>query len=246
MKKIFLMFAAILLVVSVMATPSSAYLLNWGFDPTGGGDSILEVPEYLDLTGTASIENDYDNFTFTETGTFRSFSYGPGALDLVPRLSATFTATGTLTPGEFFFDNVQSSLNIYDGADNLIGVFDLLSGGGELNADFGPSNGFITANFVARSLAAGYWFTDATGSMDLSLYTIDEMSPMLTLGFATTNATVVSGTEVLDGEGRLLSFDVGNNGQFRLAVVPEPGTMFLLGTGLVGFAIITRRKFLKK
>jgi hypothetical protein len=40
---------------------------------------------------------------------------------------------------------------------------------------------------------------------------------------------------------------VGNNpNSHSLAVVPEPATMLLLGSGLIGFAIVGRRKFLKK
>jgi hypothetical protein len=151
-----------------------------------------------------------------------------------------------LTPTEFFFDAVPSSLTIYDYNNVQIGVFDLLSGGGTLNNDFGPSNGQITANFVARDLTAGYWFTDATGTTDLSQYTLTKSSPILTLGFATTNATIVSGTENYDNLGRLESFKVGNNGQFRLAIVPEPGTMLLLGMGLLGLAGVSRKKFFKK
>jgi hypothetical protein len=40
---------------------------------------------------------------------------------------------------------------------------------------------------------------------------------------------------------------VGNNpNSHSLAVVPEPATMLLLGSGLIGFAVIGKRKFLKK
>jgi hypothetical protein len=231
-----------LLLSITFAAPASAYMLNWGLDPNGGGDSILTIPEYLNLTGTATITNDFNTFTFSETGTFDSFSYGPPTAGFgIDNLTADFTATGTLGTDEFYFDEVPDSLTIYTSGGTQIGVFNLLSGGGGLNEDFGPSNGFITANFVAKELAAGYWFaSDLT--TDLSTLDLESNSPVLTLGFATTNATIVSGTEVYDGSGRLTSFDVGNNGQFRLDVVPEPATLMLFGIGLLGFASISRKK----
>ncbi|WP_286819986.1 PEP-CTERM sorting domain-containing protein [Desulfobacter sp. UBA2225] len=240
--KSFLVFAFFLMSITFTIAPASAYMLNWGLDPNGGGDSILTVPEYLNLTGTATITNDFTTLTFAETGTFHSFSYGPPTAPLLlDYLTATFQATGTLGTDEFYFDAVPSSLHIYTAGNVEIGVFNLLSGGGGLNADFGPSNGFITANFVAESLAAGYWFaSDLT--TDLSTYDLESNSPVLTLGFATTNATIVSGTEVYDGSGRLTQFDVGNNGQFRLDIVPEPATFMLFGIGLLGFAAISRKK----
>ncbi len=239
-KKRFLISTLFLLFFVFTVTPASAYLLNWGFDPSGTGNSILSVPEYFDLTGTATISNDYNTFTFQEDGTFTSFSYGPPATGFGP-LHATFTATGSLGALAFTFDSVPSSLKIYDASSILIGTFDLLSGGGGLNNDFGPSNGQITANFVAQSLATGYWFTDASGSTDLSTLP----APILTLGFATTNATIVTGSENFDSSGRLTNFEVGNNGQFRLAVTPEPGTLLLFGVGLLGFAAVARKKFFK-
>lgn len=226
------------------ATNASAFLLDWGIDPDGGGDSIINVPEYLDITGTASITNDFTTGTFTEVGTFTSFSVGPGAIPLTPNLYATFTASGQLGTEAFTFDYVVDSLNLYEeDQSTLIGTFDLLSGGGELDPDgsFGPApNGDITANFQASYLETGYWF-HPDGS-DLSA--TDPIT--LILGFATVNGSVVTGSEQYlipdDANSPLVQFDVGNNGQFRLNEVPEPATFALFGVGLLGLAGYARKK----
>jgi hypothetical protein len=69
MKKRFLLLAILFFAAIIMASPASAFLLNWGFDADGGGDSIVIIPEYLNLVGTATINNNIPALTFTETGT---------------------------------------------------------------------------------------------------------------------------------------------------------------------------------
>ncbi len=59
------------------------------------------------------------------------------------------------------------------------------------------------------------------------------------LGFATTNASVLSNTGVVNG---VQVLELSNNGQFKLAVVPEPSTVLLLGGGLLGLGFYARRK----
>ncbi|MCD4812033.1 PEP-CTERM sorting domain-containing protein [bacterium] len=152
-----------------------------------------------------------------------------------------------------------------------IATWNLLSGGGKLGDNWTPDkNGTITVSFVADSITAGYFF-DNNGN-DLNAWTTSQSSPILTIGLSTTNAHVIdppnqgfaeeinelSGYTVpVDGGGAYVNdldatngyqtFNVSSNGQWEISVVPEPATMLLLGSGLIGLAGFGRKKkFFKK
>ena len=140
---------------------------------------------------------------------------------------------------------------------NLIAEFNVLAGGGGLvDASGSPTNnGQVTvmAKAMPGQLAEGYFF-NADGD-DLSLESI--------LSFAFTNANTVG-----EPQGNLVSevacqyagftgagcdgtsyantpgsyFFVGNNGQFKLAEVPEPGSLALFGIAMLGAGVAARKR----
>jgi hypothetical protein len=206
-------------------------------------------------------------FTFTDQGVFNVTSVDGGAAisTLFPgyEMTAVFSdggGTGTLGGGISFN---AGTLSIYSdntpnyavsdgvggtifGADDgtLIGTFDLIFGTGVVDAS-GIPNGQLTMAFQATSLAAGYWF-DSLGN-DLST------NPLL-FGFVTTNASRVENAtgavsaEIICQQNGFncptgtpfdlppSAFLVSNNGQYRLQI-PEPGSIALLGLGLLGLAV---------
>lgn len=187
-------------------------------------------------------------------------------------ITATFAATGTGTfNGAFQFSggtiniyqdlaNDYTSTNGIYGADNgkLIASFDvLMGGGGNVDASGNPiSNGQVTvyAKANAGDLASGYFFRE--NGQDLSSEDI--------LAFAFTNANGISnmtqnlvsevacqfggytgpgcttGTTYANVPGQ--NFFVSNNGQFKLAEVPEPGSLALFGIAMLGAGVAARKR----
>ncbi len=141
---------------------------------------------------------------------------------------------------------------------NLIAQFDVLAGGGGLvDASGSPvKNGQVSvlASAAVGSLAEGYFFRE--NGKDLSKEAI--------LSFAFTNAnTVGSPTSRLvdevacefagfSGPGCAGNspyknkpgqyFFVSNNGQFKLAEVPEPGSLALFGIAMLGAGMVARKR----
>ena len=186
-------------------------------------------------------------------------------------ITATFEATGTGNfSGAFSFSGgtirmFQNPTNgqygtttgTY-GADlgNQIAEFTVMAGGGGMvDASGSPTNnGQVTvfAKADVGSLDSGYFFRE--NGQDLSTESI--------LAFAFTNAnTIANPTSTLVNEvaceyagftgngcnGQAYAntpgyFFVGNNGQFKLAEVPEPGSLALFGIAMLGAGVVSRKR----
>jgi hypothetical protein len=182
------------------------------------------------------------------TATFEAFGTG--------NFSGAFTfAGGTIRMYQNPTNGQYSTTNGMFGADlgNEIATFDVLAGGGgNVNANGSPvNNGQVTVFAKASApggLDAGYFFR--SNGKDLSAEDI--------LSFAFTNANTVgaptanmvseiacqfSGYCAADaGTNTNGHFFVSNNGQFKLAEVPEPGSLALFGIAMLGAGVTLRKR----
>lgn len=238
-------------------TTNTGTFEEWGSFESSGHDGLGSSIGYTDINGVKYTGELTALFYATGVVDLNAGTIGfaDGYLDVYVDFGVDY---GTNTDGAADFRTNPETYGANNGT--RIGSFDVLPGGGglvDVEGNVGAPNGQISTNMVATYIDPGYWYMP-DGVTDFSTLQVNWI-----LGYGTSNASyippnIAAGvyatainelvTEFAGGTYVGLppdDFIISGNGQFRVDVVPEPGTMLLLGFGLLGIAGVSRKKYFK-
>ena len=236
-------------------------LINESLDVSGNA--------FIAITATsASTFTFTEHAAFAITGKDGGLSLGTYANNL----TATFEASGTGTfAGGFTFTSgtiniYSSSTNVYGSTTGIYGAntgtliasFTVLAGGGgQVDGSGNPvANGQVSVFAQALTpggLTPGYFFnsagTDLSGQ-DIMSFAFTGANPIgtpsstlvaeLACQWAGYTGPGCNGSAYANVPGQAVF--VGNNGQFKLAEAPEPGSLALFGIAILGAGVVSRKR----
>jgi hypothetical protein len=218
--------------------PAKSYITQ----DLGGDGTLSNFDKFTEFGAMAVVGKDafatfFNTITNQPSYIYAAFAGMTGYINNVdlsgpnPVYDINFTPTGSEIIELRYTDDM--TLSTYDG---VIASFNLLKAGATgfvLDEGAGLNSGF-SFTLGMKSVLPGFWEFPLGLAEDILL----NNGPNSILSFADFNARV---TGIEPGRNSL-EITVENSGTMRHVVTPEPGTMLLLGVGLLGLGAVARRR----
>lgn len=238
---------------SAFASVADAAPITFSFtDQAGTTSNLVDLNVSAGLGQQTTIVQGLHNGSpsgqaFTDVGTLFVNSgdtlAGPTSVAQTGPLKITYSLTGTqLANGNLSF-NAGGTINLFENGVN-IAIFSLVSPSGSTGSNFSNFNSLVAGTIQLSLVQTGGTIADVFGTAEPgTILELADIVPTFNDPSTFTVGPCDPSNPLFDGSNACETLTTrGEAGQVFVGVIPEPGSLALIGSSLLGIAFLRRRK----